>query len=125
MSICSAVTGNVQGQGRWRTGQTTAQGQVVLKAVPLHELHTLLKPTLVSGSVGFSPAAARPAQAKATAQATPQATDITIDLSTPATPDRATGKAVANHAPGAPAEGRQSVPVSYTHLDVYKRQMPP
>ena len=103
--------GSVQGQGRWRTGQTTAQGQLVLKAVPLHELHTLLKPTLVSGSVGFSPAAARPAQApaKATAQATPQATDITIDLSTPATPDRATGKAVANHAPGAPAEGRQSV----------------
>lgn len=47
--------GQLQGRGHWQTGQTTAQADLTVTAVPLHHVHTLLRPALVSGRVGLRP----------------------------------------------------------------------
>ena len=47
--------GSLQGQGHWVVGHTTAQAQLTLSALPLHELHTGLSPRLASGRVTLRP----------------------------------------------------------------------
>ncbi len=47
--------GSVQGQGRWQAGHATAQAQLTLTGVPLHQLHTSLAPGGLSGQVLLQP----------------------------------------------------------------------
>lgn len=56
--IAKVGDGSVQGQGRWRAGQTAAQAQLTLTRVPLHQLHTDLAAAGLSGQVQLLPISA-------------------------------------------------------------------
>lgn len=50
--------GSLSGQGRWSPERTSAQAELTLLNLPLHELHTFLAPRLASGRVSLSTATA-------------------------------------------------------------------
>lgn len=77
--------GGVQGQGQWVVGSASAQAQLTVSHLALHELHTGLSPRLASGQIALQPGAAAPGGTVPTR--------LRVDLSTAPAPQPRTASA--------------------------------